>query len=68
MEDLKPGGLILRADLTLVAFVGPNAVEIRLSPQEAMNLAEALVGTALQNATPDLIASGTQFSLAAGAA
>lgn len=63
MDQLKPGGIILRPDLTMVTFIGPNAIELRLSPQAAIDFAEALVVTALQIATPDLIAPGTQFTV-----
>lgn len=62
-QPKKPGGIILRPDLTMVVFIEGTSIEIRLPPQEAMNFAEALVLTALQIATPDLVGEGTQFTV-----
>jgi hypothetical protein len=68
MEQKQPGGIILRRDLTVLAFVDDTAVEIKLSRQEALNFAEALVQTALAGTPPEAILMEREFSIEASAA
>lgn len=47
------GGIMLRRDLSILAYGGHRTIEIRLTPEEAIAFANGLLSVALQHALHD---------------